>query len=78
MMNGRIVEEIFAGPTVIVHSEDVEQRRFAGAGRPHHRNEFAFRDFDIDVAQNVKEFSFRQRKTRSRIVKSNHGCLLGA
>jgi hypothetical protein len=63
MMNGRLVEEIFAFPSVIVHSENVKQRRFAGAGRSHYRNELAFGDVDADVAQNIKELSVRERVT---------------
>ena len=59
MMNGRLVEEIFAFPSVIVHSEDMKQRGFAGAGRSHHRDELALGDVDVDVAQDIKEFPMR-------------------
>src|SRR5207302_8214167 len=57
MMNRGLVEKIFAAPTVVVHSEDVKQRRFSGAGGSHHRDEFAFGDPDVHVAQNIKEFA---------------------
>src|SRR5437879_11269975 len=72
MMNGRFVEEIFATPAVVVHSEDMEQGRFPGAGWSHHRNEFAFRDFDVDIAQNIKKLSVRERITAFEIVKADH------
>ena len=72
MVNGGLVEKIFSAPAVIVHSENVEQRRFARAGRPHHRNELAFGNFNVDVAQDVEKFSFRQRIRALEIVKSDH------
>src|SRR5262249_16848525 len=75
VMNRRLLEKIFAGPAVIVHSENVEQRRFAGARRPHHRNELALRNFDIDVAQDVEEFSLRQRITAFETLELNHQAL---
>src|SRR5688572_9571973 len=56
-MDRVFLEEIFAGPGVVVHPEDVEQRRFAGAGRPHDGNEVAFVNLQVDVAQDVKELS---------------------
>src|SRR4030095_274888 len=61
MMNGGVVEKIFPGPAVIVASEKVKERRFAGARRPHHGNELALRNFNVDVTEHKKEFSFRQR-----------------
>src|SRR2546430_122459 len=72
MMDRGVIEKILAGPTVIVHAEDVKQRRFACARRSHHRNELAFRDFDVDVAQNKKEFSFGQRITALETFKTDH------
>src|SRR5437867_1896973 len=72
MMNGCLVEEIFAGPTVIVHSEDMKKRRFSGAGRAHHRNELALRNFNVDVTQHVKKSALRQRIRTLEIVKLDH------
>src|SRR5207237_10548736 len=72
MMDGRLVEKIFAIPAVVVHSEDMEQGRFPGAGWSHHRNEFAFRDFDVDIAQNIKKLSVRERITAFEIVKADN------
>ena len=60
-MNGDAIQKIFAGPTVIVHSEDVQERRFPGAGRSHDGNEIALLHLEIDVAQNVKKLSFCER-----------------
>src|SRR5437899_8713150 len=73
MMDGRLVKKIFAIPTVIVHSEDMEQGRFPGARWSHHRNELAFRDFDLDVAQNVEKLSMPQRVVSLKIPEPDHG-----
>src|SRR6266567_822751 len=78
MMNGRFVEKIFAAPTVVVHSKNVEQRRFAGAGGSHHRNELALRNLDIDVAQDVEKSSFCQRIRALEVVKPDHKFTLRA
>ncbi len=72
MMNRGLVEKIFAAPTVVVHSEDVKQRRFAGAGRPHYRNELALCNFNVDVTQYVKKSALRQRIGTLEIVKLDH------
>ena len=56
---------------MIVHSENVQERRFPGAGRPHDGNEIAFLHFEIDVAQNVKELSFRERINALDVMQSN-------
>ena len=71
-MDRVFVEEIFAGPGVIVHPEDVEQRRFAGAGRPHDGNEVAFVDLQVDVAQDVKEFALRERVEAFEVFELDH------
>src|SRR5437764_1275161 len=75
MMNSGVVEKIFTAPAVIVHSENVKQRRFSGARWPHHRNELALRNFEVDVAQYEKEFPFRQRIRTFEIVKLDHHAL---
>src|SRR5437867_9305251 len=73
MMDRGVIEKIFTGPSVIVHSEDVKQRRFAGAGRPHHRDELALRNFDLDVAQDVKKLPMPQRVISLKIPEPDHG-----
>src|SRR5205814_3001072 len=73
MVNGGLVEQIFSAPAMIVHSENVEQRRFARAGRPHHRNELALPNFDVDIAQNVKKLSVPQRVVSLKIPEPDHG-----
>ena len=60
-MDGHTVQKIFSRPGVIVHSKNVQERRFPGTGRSHDGNEIALLDFEIDVAKNVKEFAFRER-----------------
>ena len=44
-------EQVLAAPGAVVHAEDVEQRRLAGAGRPHDRDELACLDVERDAAQ---------------------------
>jgi hypothetical protein len=36
----------------------MQESRFPGAGRPHHGNEIALLDLEIDVAQDVDELLF--------------------
>jgi len=50
----RLVHEVvLTRPRAVVHAEDVEERRLAGAGRPHDRDEFAFLDVDVHAAEHV-------------------------
>src|SRR5262245_7235490 len=56
MMHCGFAQRIFALPAVVVHPENVQQRRFTGARWPHDRNEFAFGDVQIDITQDVEEF----------------------
>jgi hypothetical protein len=60
-MNGNTIQKIFSSPGMIVHSENVQKRRFAGAGRSHDGNEIALLNLEIDVAKHVKEFALRER-----------------
>ena len=46
-------EPVLPGPRAVVHADDVEQRRFAGARRPHDRDELALLDVDVHAAQHV-------------------------
>ena len=52
-MDRLVHEVVLAGPRAVVHAEDVQQRRLAGARRPHDRDELAFLDVDVDAAQHV-------------------------
>src|SRR5947209_11150443 len=52
-MHGLVEEVILPGPRAVVHPDDVQQRRLAGAGRPHDRDEFAFLDISIDPPEHV-------------------------
>jgi hypothetical protein len=72
-VNANVVEEIFAAPGVIVHSKDVEQRRFARARWTHDGNEVAFVHLQVDVAEDVKEFAFRERIKTLEVFEFNHG-----
>jgi hypothetical protein len=72
MMHRGFMQKIFTAPCVIVHSENMQQCRFARAGRPHHGDEVAFLDFQVDVAQNVKKLFLRKRITPFEIAQFNH------
>src|SRR5262249_4154231 len=72
MMNGSFVQRIFALPTVVVHSENVQKRRFTSARRTHDRNKFAFGDVQIDIAQDIEKFLLPQRVPAFEIFKSDH------
>src|SRR5438105_14161204 len=72
MMNRGLVEKIFAAPTVVVHSENVEQRRFAGAGGSHHRDEFAFGDLEVDGAQHEKKLPVCEWIAAFEIFETDH------
>ena len=71
-MHRSVAEKIFAAPTVIMHSKNVQERRLSSAGRAHDGNKFALRDIDVDVAQDIKEFSFGQRKKTFDVTQLDH------
>ena len=51
----RVIEEmILAGPGGIVHSDQVQQRGFSGAGGSHDGDELALGDIHIDAAQHER------------------------
>ena len=47
-------EVVLAGPRAVVHADDVQQRRFAGARRPHDRDELAVLDVERDAPQHPR------------------------
>src|SRR5581483_5113052 len=53
-MDRLLHEVVLAGPRAVVHAEDVEERRFAGAGRSHDRHELAVLDVHVHAAQDVR------------------------
>src|SRR6266446_2842913 len=72
MMDWRFAQKIFTAPAVVVHPENVQQRRFACAGRAHNRDEVAFLNIQIDLAQYVKALFLRQRIAAFDVFKLNH------
>src|SRR3982074_3381727 len=72
MMNGSFAQKIFTLPTVIVHSENVQQRGFASARWSHHRDKIAFLDVQIDLAQDVEKFLPPERITAFEVFEFNH------
>src|SRR5881394_625158 len=50
MMHRGFIEKIFAGPSVIVHAENVQESRLARARWSHHRNKIAGGNIKVDVA----------------------------
>src|SRR5205823_11437695 len=73
MMNGGFAQKILTAPAVVVHSENVQQRGFACARGPHHRDKIAFFNIQIDVAQDVKKLLLSERITAFQISKLDHG-----
>ena len=53
-MDGMIEEIILAGPRAVMHSDQVEQRRFACAGRSHDGNELSFLNVHVDAAKHER------------------------
>ena len=53
-MNGVVGQIVFAGPGAVVHAEQMQQRRLAGARRPHDGDELAFLHFRVDAAQHKR------------------------
>src|SRR5207247_4945485 len=57
MMHCGFAEEIFTAPGVIVHAQNMQQRRFACARRTHDRDKISLRNLENDLAQNVKKLA---------------------
>jgi hypothetical protein len=72
MVDRRVIEKIFTGPSVIVHTEDVQEGRFACPGRTHHGNEIALGHIEVDVAQNVKRLAVAEGIRALDVMKANH------
>src|SRR5436190_22599165 len=72
MMHRGSTQKIFTAPAVIVHPENVQQCRFTCAGRTHYRDEIAFLDLQVDVAQDVKKLLLRQGIGAFQIRKFDH------
>src|SRR2546423_7821097 len=70
-MNGHVVEEVFTVPRVIVHADDVEQGRLAGAGRPHDRHELTRLDVEINAPQH-KVLRQSLREIFFDVAKADH------
>ena len=49
-VNGMVEEVVLTGPIGVVHADEVEERGFAGPGRSHDGEEFAFADLQIYTA----------------------------
>ena len=66
------IEKIFTAPAVVVHPEDVQERRLPSARWTHDRNEVAFLDIQIDLAQDVEKFLLPERITAFQILETDH------
>ncbi len=51
--HGFAVEPVGAGGRPVETADHIHEGRFAGAGRPHHRDEFAEIDLQIDIKQRM-------------------------
>src|SRR5262249_61107914 len=56
MMHSCVVQRVFAFPAVIVHPENVQQRRFTSARRTHDGNKFALGKFRLNTPRTEKNF----------------------
>src|SRR5262245_21435821 len=72
MIHRSFAQKIFALPAVIVHPEDVQQRRFPGGRRSHDRDKFAFGDIEIDIAQDIEKFLLPQRVPAFETTELDH------
>src|SRR5439155_20072401 len=61
MMHRGFIEKIFAGPSGIVHAENVQESRLARARWSHHRNKIAGGNSKIEVAQAEKHWPASER-----------------
>ena len=52
-VHGLSTEVVLAEPRAVVHAQNVEERRLAGAGRPHDRHELPGLDVDRHAAEHV-------------------------
>src|SRR5580704_12923806 len=53
-VDGVIQKMVLAGPTAIVHPDQVQQRGLARAGRTHDRHKLAFLNVHIDAAEHER------------------------
>src|SRR5262245_53942136 len=51
VVHGGIAEPIFDGPTVVEERENVQQRGLDRSRRPHHGDELALANFQVDTAE---------------------------
>src|SRR5712671_4262129 len=51
LVNSLLIQEVFAGPCVVEHSKNTEQRGFARAARTHHGDEVTLLDREADATQ---------------------------
>ena len=53
-LHGIPVELELAAPGTVVHPQNMEQRRLAGAGRPHDGEKLSLFDIDVDLPQDER------------------------
>src|SRR5436190_12524304 len=70
-MDRHIVEVKFAVPRLVVHADDMQQRRLTGAGRPHDRDELAHLDVEIDAPQHIV-LVYALREKFFDVAKADH------
>jgi len=72
MVNSDIIEEVFTGPAMVMHAQDVKERRLTRSGGPHDRDKLAFLNLQIDVAEDIKESPLGQGVTAFNVAESDH------
>src|ERR1051326_4217410 len=70
-MHGHVIETVFTVPRVIVHAQDVKQRRLPRSGRTHDRNELSGLDVQIDASQHIV-LRHALRETFFDVAQTNH------
>ncbi|MBV8202867.1 MAG: ATP-binding cassette domain-containing protein, partial [Acidobacteria bacterium] len=72
-VDGLIEQVVLADPGAVEHAEDRQQRRLAGAGRPHHGDELPLPDLEVDAAQHVGGAALRGRIGLLDVAQADHG-----
>jgi hypothetical protein len=71
LVHGFSHEKIFSLPRGVVEPEDVQERRFSGAGRSHDGKKIALVHFEVDVAESVVGAAF-ERINAVDVAKGDH------
>src|SRR5678816_595496 len=71
LVNGNLIEKVFTSPRLIVHAEDMEQRRLPSAGWPHDRDKLSGFNIEIDAPQDIS-LGWSVRKCLFNAAQTDH------